>query len=295
VVPIAIKHDEASNSFYMKDLSSLECHSAEELKSLFDQGLTHRAVAQTCMNTDSSRSHLLLIITIVSTNKETSEELVGKIVLCDLAGSERLKKSKSTGMREKEAIEINKSLSALGDVIEALTTKSKFIPYRNHKLTEILQDSLGGTAKTLMFVNCSPAHSNCEETLNSLRFAKRAKGVINISAAPHIARLHNQWIRGEVQKGVPVSTGNSEQQTSPQQESGAEDGTCMNNQPLPLQVAAIERTIFGEDKIGPLLVRIAEAEELLFGSTCCDDADSSVEGRLLALRQALGVSNPLPS
>merc|ERR1712032_965485 len=89
------------------------------------------------------------------------------------------KKSKSTGDREKEAIEINKSLTALADVIEALTTNQKIVPYRNHKLTQILQDSLGGTAKTLMFVNCSPASSNCDETLNSLKYASRAKQITN--------------------------------------------------------------------------------------------------------------------
>merc|ERR1719324_229693 len=97
------------------------------------------------------------MIKIVSVNHDTKEKLRGKILLCDLAGSERLKKSEVTGDLQKEAIEINKSLTALGDVIEALTKGSKQIPYRNHQLTMLMQDSLGGTAKTLMFVTCSPA------------------------------------------------------------------------------------------------------------------------------------------
>merc|ERR1712032_612711 len=130
-------------------------------------------------NSESSRSHLLLIITIVSVNKETRDQLRGKILLCDLAGSERLKKSESTGDVQKEAIEINKSLTALGDVIEALTKKQKQIPYRNHKLTQLMQDSLGGASKTLMFVNCSPASSNEEETIMSLKYATRAKRITN--------------------------------------------------------------------------------------------------------------------
>merc|ERR1712217_134374 len=104
---------------------------------------------------------------------------MGKILLCDLAGSERLKKSQVTDEMQKEAIQINKSLTALGDVIEHLTKSSKVIPYRNHKLTQLMQDSLGGSAKTLMFVNCSPASSNLQETLMSLKYASRAKKITN--------------------------------------------------------------------------------------------------------------------
>merc|ERR1719373_521487 len=132
------------------------------------------------MNSESSRSHLVLIITIVSVNKETKSQLRGKILICDLAGSERLKKSMATAEKQKEAIEINKSLTALGDVIEALTRRHKQVPYRNHKLTQIMQDSLGGTAKTLMFVNCSPAWSNINETVMSLHYAARAKRITNV-------------------------------------------------------------------------------------------------------------------
>merc|ERR1712099_136480 len=89
------------------------------------------------------------------------------------------KKSLVTEEQQKEAIEINRSLTALGDVIEALTKNQKSIPHRNHKLTQLLQDSLGGTAKTLMFVNCSPASSNADETHMSLKYATRAKNITN--------------------------------------------------------------------------------------------------------------------
>ncbi|CAK0891464.1 unnamed protein product [Prorocentrum cordatum] len=131
------------------------------------------------MNTDSSRSHLVRA-SILCKNRLTSQSHQGKIIICDLAGSERLKKSESTGERQREAIEINKSLTALGDVIEALTKGHRVIPYRNHKLTQILQDSLGGSAKVLMFVNCSPASCNYEDrTLMSLKYATRAKNIIN--------------------------------------------------------------------------------------------------------------------
>merc|ERR1711879_394928 len=104
---------------------------------------------------------------------------MGKILMCDLAGSERLKKSLVTAEAQKEAIEINKSLTALGDVIESLTKGQKQIPYRNHKLTMVMQDAIGGSSKTLMFVNCSPASSNCDESFMSLKYATRAKMIKN--------------------------------------------------------------------------------------------------------------------
>ena len=102
--------------------------------------------------------------------------------LVDLAGSERVGKTGAEGERFEEAKAINKSLSALGDVIGALTSGQKHIPYRNHKLTMLLSDSLGGNAKTLMFVNVSPVDYNFAETINSLTFASRVKKVVNNSS-----------------------------------------------------------------------------------------------------------------
>eukprot|EP00746_Dinoflagellata_sp_MGD_P006382 gnl/MRDRNA2_/MRDRNA2_112461_c0_seq1.p1 gnl/MRDRNA2_/MRDRNA2_112461_c0~~gnl/MRDRNA2_/MRDRNA2_112461_c0_seq1.p1 ORF type:complete len:1487 (+),score=300.41 gnl/MRDRNA2_/MRDRNA2_112461_c0_seq1:131-4591(+) len=154
----------------------------DELMTSYDYGMNMRSVAATAMNSESSRSHLILIIRMTSKNKTTGEVLRGKILICDLAGSERLKKSEVTGDGQKEAIEINKSLTALGDVMLALTDKNKKggIPYRNHKLTQVMQDSLGGSAKTLMFMNCSPSANNLDETTMSLKWAMRAKKVTNI-------------------------------------------------------------------------------------------------------------------
>merc|ERR1712151_985546 len=114
---------------------------------------------------------------VVSINHETKERLTGKILIVDLAGSERISKSQVTGEGAKEAIQINVSLTALGDVIEGLTKGASLVPYRNHKLTELMKDALGGSAKTLMFVNCSPAASNSEETINALKWAARAKKI----------------------------------------------------------------------------------------------------------------------
>merc|ERR1712137_1122425 len=113
------------------------------------------------------------------TDKKTGRSRKGKITIVDLAGSERLAKSGVTGEAQKEAIEINKSLTALGDVMMAFTSRAKIIPYRNHKLTQLMQDSLGGSAKTLMFVNISPSSSNADETVNSLKYASRARCIEN--------------------------------------------------------------------------------------------------------------------
>lgn len=104
----------------------------------------------------------------------------------DLAGSERIKKSGSSGNQLKEAQSINKSLSALGDVISALSSGSQHIPYRNHKLTMLMSDSLGGNAKTLMFVNVSPAESNLDETYNSLMYVKRLTSLPLLSLLQHL-------------------------------------------------------------------------------------------------------------
>jgi kinesin family protein C2/C3 len=161
------------------DFSKWMVSNGRQLKELIEHGFAQRSVAETVMNTQSSRSHLILTVKLVRTDKATGETRTSKMVFCDLAGSERLKKTEAVGERKKEAIEINKSLAALGDVIEAVAAKRKHVPYRNHTLTRILQDSLGGTAKTLMFVHCSPANSSASETAMSLKFAARAGRIIN--------------------------------------------------------------------------------------------------------------------
>jgi len=129
------------------------------------------------MNEESSRSHSIVQVKTVNVNKQDKKEYTGKINLVDLAGSENVNKSGVTGQGMKEAQNINKSLSALGDVISALVAKGGHIPYRNSKLTMMLKDSLGGDSKTLMIVQNSPAQCNVTETLSSLNFASRARNV----------------------------------------------------------------------------------------------------------------------
>ncbi|XP_058073306.1 kinesin-like protein KIN-14I [Magnolia sinica] len=153
--------------------------SYEDLRLIILRGSERRHTSGTQMNEESSRSHLILSIVIESTNLQTQSLARGKLSFVDLAGSERVKKSGSAGHQLKEAQSINKSLSALGDVISALSSDGQHIPYRNHKLTMLMSDSLGGNAKTLMFVNVSPAESNLDETHNSLMYASRVRSIVN--------------------------------------------------------------------------------------------------------------------
>lgn len=156
-----------------------EAHNSKELFALFDEGSKNRHTASTKMNADSSRSHLIISIVMESTNKTTGQSIKGKLSLVDLAGSERVGKTGASAEQLKEAMSINKSLSALGDVISALSSEQQFIPYRNNKLTMLMQDSLGGNAKTLMFVNVSPADYNQDESVISLTYASRVKLITN--------------------------------------------------------------------------------------------------------------------
>ncbi|KAG5534424.1 hypothetical protein RHGRI_022523 [Rhododendron griersonianum] len=151
----------------------------DELNSIIRRGSEQRHTSGTGTNEHSSRSHVILSIVVESTNLQTQSVARGKLSFVDLAGSERTKKSGSHGVQLKEAQSINKSLSALGDVISALFSGNQHIPYRNHKLTMLMSDSLGGNAKTLMFVNISPAETNLDETNNSLTYASRVRAVVN--------------------------------------------------------------------------------------------------------------------
>ncbi|XP_059435975.1 kinesin-like protein KIN-14E isoform X2 [Corylus avellana] len=164
---------------HVENVTVVSISTFEELLSIIQSGFEQRHTSGTQMNEESSRSHLILSIVIESTNLQTRSVVRGKLSFVDLAGSERVKKSGSLGSQLKEAQSINKSLSALGDVISALTSGGQHIPYRNHKLTMLMSDSLGGNAKTLMFVNVSPAESNLDETHNSLMYASRVRSIVN--------------------------------------------------------------------------------------------------------------------
>lgn len=162
---------------YVPDLTIVPVHSLDEVLELLDLGDMNRSSACTDMNEHSSRSHCMLSVYLKSQNLVTGVSSYGKLHLVDLAGSERISKSGATGSRLTEAQNINKSLSALGDVISARVAKQTHVPYRNSTLTYLLQDSLEKDSKTLMFCCASPSSFNTEESFCTLNFASRVRNV----------------------------------------------------------------------------------------------------------------------
>jgi len=191
--------ENVERGIYIDGLSTFTVSCPSELLTVLNVGNKNRTVGATKMNQDSSRSHSIFMITVESADKtddaagggggggggggeedNNAHIRVGKLNLVDLAGSERQSKTGATGVRLKEATKINLSLSALGNCISALVDgKSTHIPYRDSKLTRLLQDSLGGNTKTVMVANCGPADYNYDETMSTLRYANRAKNIQN--------------------------------------------------------------------------------------------------------------------
>jgi kinesin family protein 3/17 len=166
---------------YVKDLNTFVVKSIEEMQRTMIAGLKNRHTGETNMNRDSSRSHSIFIVTVETSETDSAgiaHYRVGKLNLVDLAGSERQSKTGATGDRFKEATNINKSLLILGNVISSLVDGvSSHIPYRDSKLTRLLQESLGGNSKTVMMANVGPADYNYDETISTLRYANRAKQI----------------------------------------------------------------------------------------------------------------------
>lgn len=165
------------NSVFVPGLTEVTVNTVEDVWAVMQRGDLSRTKGSTDMNMHSSRSHLILRISVDSESEKTDTKSAGVLYLVDLAGSERVNRSNVSGDRLREAQHINKSLATLGDVFMSLLTKSPHVPYRNSRLTYLLQDSLGGDSKTLMFVNVSADASDMSETLSSLQFAQRVAKV----------------------------------------------------------------------------------------------------------------------
>ena len=178
-VNLTVREDKAKG-IHVADVTEVSVKSQQELLEIMAAGALNRATAATGMNVGSSRSHAVFTLTV--NQKDTRNGVVksGKLVLVDLAGSEMVRKSNASGQQLEEAKTINKSLSALGGVINALTDdKQTHIPYRDSKLTRILQDSLGGNSKTVLIIAMSPSSYNAPESLSTMRFGMRAKSIEN--------------------------------------------------------------------------------------------------------------------
>eukprot|EP00466_Bigelowiella_natans_P009943 jgi/Bigna1/81829/fgenesh1_pg.84_\ len=169
----------SAGGIYIQGVTETYVTSNQEVLDIMEQGGNNRKVSSTDMNAESSRSHSVFILKLTQKHKIHGSTKESKLILVDLAGSEKVSKTGATGQTFTEAKAINKSLSALGNVIKALTTGKVHVPYRDSKLTRLLSDSLGGNSKTCLIITGSVASYNAEETLSTLRFGKRAKMIKN--------------------------------------------------------------------------------------------------------------------
>ena len=178
-VNLPIRQD-SIKGIYVDGCSERYVGCPRDVLNALELGANNRVQAATNMNEHSSRSHSIFILTINQTNKKEGFSKIGKLYLVDLAGSEKISKSGVTGFNIIEAEKINLSLTTLGRVIYNLTDgKSQHVPYRESKLTRVLQESLGGNSKTCLIITCSPSIYNESETLSTLRFGERAKKIKN--------------------------------------------------------------------------------------------------------------------
>merc|ERR1719341_911489 len=259
-----------------------------------------RVTAATAMNARSSRSHAIFTLSIESRSKEDGKTLtVSKFHMVDLAGSERQKKTKAKGDRLKEGININMGLLSLGNVISALGEENRgansHIPYRDSKLTRLLQDSLGGNSHTLMIACVSPADSNLEETISTLRYADRARKIKNkpiVNKDPKAAELSR--LRSQVQqlqlKVLEGGGGGSPQATARSAESEAEKARLaeQNGQLNRALQAAMEENAHLNEKLlmselcqEKMKEKLAELEESVAKAVDCVNESKTEEGASL--------------
>ena len=261
------------------------------MEQFMDAGNRRRSMASTSMNATSSRSHSIFIITVESQEfRENGEEhiVAGRLNLVDLAGSERVEKTGATGDRLKEGVQINLSLSALGNCIAALVEGKSHVPYRDSKLTRLLQNSLGGNAKTLMVANLSPASYNEEETLSTLRYASRAKKIKN---KPKINEDPKDSMIRQLQDEIKMLKKLLEERNSGKQEE------VKRGQVAP-EIQIVEKVVYVEKDNPELLAEIERLKrELNEKNQMMQNLDAALSQEIANLRRQLdeAIKNPTVS
>lgn len=253
-------------------ITEIEATSGQEIMQLLHQGNAKRSQAATAANEVSSRSHAVLQVVVECRDRApgtVANIKVGKLSLVDLAGSERAANTKNVGQRLVEGANINRSLLALGNCINALGekgNKGNFVPYRDSKLTRLLKDSLGGNCRTVMIANISSAESSFEETLNTLKYANRAKNIktnvqrnvlnVNYHISEYVELINN--LRGEIQvlkNQIAHSNGPNDLRGSSSQLnrelSGAAGAPQRATSPLSLNHGAVQNSPFIQNRHEP--------------------------------------------
>ena len=285
--------EDPKKGIFVKDLNYITIKDSNDTEKCLNKGNKNRHVGHTSMNDQSSRSHSLFTVYLEIEEKGDDGNgriKSGKLNLVDLAGSERVGKTNATGQTFDEGKKINLSLTALGSVIDALSSNRKHIPYKDSKLTRLLADSLGGNTKTVMFANISPASYNYDETLGTLRYASRAKLIknapkVNEDPKDALLRQYEQEIKALKEKlanGGDIPDGIGEEEYEEEEDDDGDNNNENNGgDEKPKKIKKKKSKYYGDDFVqviddpekASLMKKIAELEKNLIDNKKLEKAE----------------------
>ena len=294
-----IREDPKKGTF-VRDLTYINIKDSVDIEKCLNKGNKNRHVGQTSMNDQSSRSHSLFTVYLEIEEKGgdgNGRIKSGKLNLVDLAGSERVGKTNATGQTFDEGKKINLSLTALGSVIDALSSNRKHIPYKDSKLTRLLADSLGGNTKTVMFANISPASYNYDETLGTLRYASRAKLIknapkVNEDPKDALLRKYEEEIKALKEKlsngGMPEVIDENDEYEEEEEEIEEEDNQKNNPEKIKRKIIRKKTNQYGNDFVQiiddpekvALMAKIKELEKNMIDNKKLEKAEVQIKKSL---------------
>ena len=290
--------DDPKKGTFVRDLTYINIKDSNDIEKCLNKGNKNRHVGQTSMNDQSSRSHSLFTVYLEIEEKgnDGNERIKsGKLNLVDLAGSERVGKTNATGQTFDEGKKINLSLTALGSVIDALSSNRKHIPYKDSKLTRLLADSLGGNTKTVMFANISPASYNYDETLGTLRYASRAKLIKNaprVNEDPKITLLKQyeeeiKNLKEQLAKRGDIEGTINENEEYEEEEEEEDEQKDNNNEERPKKIKKKKTKNYGDfvqviddPEKKALMAKISELEKNMIDNKKLEEAEVNIKKSL---------------